>query len=158
MWSAMGCGRWTRKTDPTVSSRIPTRKRGHAAYPWVDIAGTVTPWRTSDGSNWIVPDPSGQLLIIPSGISLVYAYGDSTGEDDDGFNPADIEIWRQTLDEALAYTDSGAVNTYYAAWSLGGAVNINALEAWLQMIDEYVQDGRIVWTTVPEMIDLYNQV
>ena len=129
---------------------------GHAAYPW-DIVGTVTPWRTSDGGNWIKHDPSGKLIIIPSGISLAYAYEDAAGQEHDAFNVQDLQAWRETLDEALTYTDRGKVNTYYAAWSLGGSVNIGVLEAWLQLIDEYVQAGRIVWTTVPEMIDLYNQ-
>jgi len=129
---------------------------GHEAYPW-DTAGRVSPWRTSDGKNWIAPDPSGALLIIPSGISLVYACGNQTGQEDKGLNKADIDTWRQTLDEALTYTDSGRINTYYAAWSLGSAVNTGVLEAWLQMIDEYVRDGRIVWTTIPGMIDLYNR-
>ncbi len=126
---------------------------GHAPYPW-NIAGTVIPWRTSDGANWIVNDPAGELILIPSGISLPFAYEDATGAEKADLNTADLEVWRETLDEALTYTDSRAVNTYYASWSLGSGVNLNALEAWLQLIDEYVQDGRVVWTTVPEMIDL----
>lgn len=129
---------------------------GHTAYPW-DIAGTVAPWRTSDGGNWIKHDPSGKLLIIPSGASLVYAYEERSGQEHGDFDVKDLDAWRQILDEALTYTDSGRVNTYYAAWSLGGAVNINVLEAWLELIGEYVQAGRVVWTTVPEMVDLYNQ-
>ena len=139
---------------PAGFTPYPNPAAGHAAYPW-DIASTVAPWRTSDGGNWIVNDPAGELIIIPSGPSLVYAYEDSAGVEQADLNAADIDVWRQTIDEALACTDSRTVNTYYAAWSLGGPVNENALEAWLQMIDEYVQAGRIVWATVPEMIDLY---
>ncbi len=129
---------------------------GHTAYPW-DPAGAVSPWRTSDGRNWIQNDPKGKLLLIPSGASLVYAFEERNGKEHGGFDKDDLTAWRQILDEALTYTDSGSVNTYYAAWSLGSAVSTDVLEQWLRLIDEYVQDGRIVWTTVPEMIDLYNQ-
>lgn len=134
----------------------PNPAAGHEAYPW-DIAGRVSPWRTSDGRNWIENDPKGKLLLIPSGASLVYAYEERNGKEHGDFNADDLAAWRQILDEALAYTDSSKVNTYYAAWSLGSAVNIGVLEQWLQLIDEYVKAGRVVWTTVPAMIDLYNQ-
>ncbi|MBN2878899.1 MAG: hypothetical protein JXN65_04630 [Clostridia bacterium] len=134
-------------------------KEGHAAYPW-DPAMTIMPWRTSSGSDWIINDEAGKLIIIPSGLGLTAAYEEMNGLTEGGagfeFDIKDIEAWRDKLDELLAYTDSNTVNTYYAAWSLGGPVDTDLLEKWLQMIDEYVRDGRIIWTNIPDMIDIYN--
>jgi len=130
---------------------------GHAPYPW-DASLSVLPWYADSGSDWIFPKDSG-LLIIPSGIALTAAYENASGDSDGAgtfvLDEKDIDIWRQTLDEVLVYTDSGVVNTYYAAYSLGSPMDIIVLEQWLALIDEYVQDGRIVWSTIPEMIDLY---
>ncbi|MBT3318296.1 MAG: hypothetical protein HN948_05745 [Clostridia bacterium] len=130
---------------------------GHSPYPWID-ALSITPWYADSGADWIFPKDSG-LLIIPSGIALTAAYENAT-ESGNGagtfvFDEKDIDIWRQKLDEVLMYTDSGVVNTYYAAYSFGSPMDIIVLEQWLALIDEYVQDGRIVWSTIPEMIDLY---
>jgi hypothetical protein len=130
---------------------------GHAPYPWDDKL-SVLPWYAANGAEWIFPAKDG-LLIIPSGISLTAAHEDITeGSNGAGtfvFDSNDIDVWRQKLDEILTYTDSNKVNTYYAAYSFGSPLDIIVLEKWLKLIDEYVQDGRIVWSTIPEMIDLY---
>ncbi len=136
-----------------------TPQEGHAVYPW-DANLTILPWRTSSGSNWIYPDEDGKLLIIPSGLGLTAAYEEANGTAQGGsgfeFDMNDIDTWRSKIDELLTYTDNGTVNTYYAAWSIGSAVDEKILEQWLQMIDEYVREGKIVWTNIPDMIDLYN--
>ena len=152
---------WSLDKDLRPDGFIPYKspQEGHAAYPW-DAKLTIVPWRTSSGSDWIYPDDNGELLIIPSGLGLTAAYEEIQGLSGGGtgfvFDSNDIDAWRDRIDELLTYTDSSSFNTYYAAWSLGGPVDENMLEEWLQMIDEYVQEGKIVWTGIPEMIDLYN--
>ena len=133
---------------------------GHAAYPW-EPELTILPWRANSGTDWIFHDENGKLIIIPSGSGLTAAYEESQGSTRGGegfeFDINDINAWRSKIDELLPYTDSHTVNTYYAAWSLGGPVDEEMLEKWLQMIDEYVKEGRIVWMGIPDMIDLYNE-
>lgn len=133
---------------------------GHAAYPW-DAELTILPWRANSGADWIYHNKNGELIIIPSGLGLTAAHEETQGNAEWGggfeFNMKDIEAWRTKIDELLTYTDSNAVNTYYAAWSIGSEVDVVLLEKWLQMIDEYVKDGRIEWMNIPDMIDLYNE-
>ena len=136
-----------------------TPGEGHSPYPW-DIELSILPWRADSGADWILNHKDGQLLIIPSGLGLTSAYEETKGEVSGGggfdFNFKDIDAWRKRLDEVLTYTDSNEINTYYAAWSLGGEVDIEIVEAWLRMVDKYVKEGRIIWNGIPDIIDLYN--
>ena len=129
---------------------------GHAPYPFA-LEDRLTPWLAEDGSNWILDDPAGNVLIIPSGLSLNNAYeelnGVKGGKSD--FDAQDIAVWREILPRLVEASDSGKVNTFYAVWSFGKAVDMELLEEWLQLIDGYVQSGNLRWSTIPEMAELY---
>lgn len=129
---------------------------GHGPYPF-QVEDRVQPWLMDDGANWIMPDPEGKVLLIPTGLSLNGAYEELQGESVLGseFELADLNAWRETLPLVIAASDSNMVNTFYAVWSFGSAVDMDLLEEWLQMIDEYVQAGSIRWSTIPEMAQLY---
>lgn len=129
---------------------------GHAPYPFT-LEERVTPWLMDDGSNWIIADPNGSVLLIPSGLSLNGASEELNGEQvhESELTQADIDAWRAILPRVVAASDSGRVNTFYAVWSFGKAVDPETLESWLQLIDEYVQAGMIRWSTIPEMAALY---
>lgn len=129
---------------------------GHEPYPF-ELEDRLTPWLAGDGSNWIVNDPAGSVLIIPSGLSLNNAYeelnGVKGGKSD--FDAQDIATWREILPRIVEASDSGRVSTFYAVWSFGKAVDMDLLEEWLQLIDGYVQGGNLRWSTIPEMADFY---
>lgn len=129
---------------------------GHEPYPFA-VEERVSPWLAADGSNWIVPDPNGRVLIIPSGLSLNNAYEEQNGERalKSDFTIEDIQTWEEILPVVLAASDSGRVNTFYAVWSFGKAVDMTLLKEWLHLIDGYVRQGRIVWSTIPEMAARY---
>jgi len=129
---------------------------GHEPYPF-ELEERVHPWRMDDGSNWILPDPNGNVLIIPSGLSLNGASEELNGEKvhESELTQADIDAWKTILPRVIASSDSKQVNTFYAVWSFGKAVDLETLERWLQLIDEYVQAGSIQWSTIPEMAALY---
>ena len=131
---------------------------GHAAWPW-ETQGALYPWRAEKGANWIIPSEEGNIIIFPSGMGLDSAYEEtqeSGGEHVKNILDAnDLELWEQELKTIVTLSDSRHLNTYYAAWSLGSAADLSVLEEWLQMVDRYVQNGQIVWSTIPEMIDLY---
>jgi hypothetical protein len=129
---------------------------GHGPFPFA-LEDRLHPWLAGDGSNWINHDPMGTVVILPTGLSLNGASGELNGtqEYQSEFTKEDIEAWREALPRVIAASDSGAVNTFYAVWSFGGAVDKELLEEWLQMIDEYVQAGSIRWSTIPEMAQLY---
>ncbi len=133
-----------------------TPSDGHAPYPF-ELEHRVHPWLMDDGSNWILPDPNGAILLIPSGLSLNGASEELNGErvHESELTQADIDAWRTVLPRVVAASDSGQVNTFYAVWSFGKAVDLEMLEQWLQLIDEYVSAGSVRWSTIPEMATLY---
>ena len=129
---------------------------GHAPYPF-ELEQRVHPWLMDDGSNWILPDPNGSVLLIPSGLSLNGASEELNGErvHESEFTQADIDAWKSVLPRVIAASDSRQVNTFYAVWSFGKAIDMETLEQWLQFIAGYVQAGSIRWSTIPEMAALY---
>ncbi|MCE5189763.1 MAG: hypothetical protein LLF75_11385 [Eubacteriales bacterium] len=129
---------------------------GHAPYPFA-LEDRVQPWLMADGSNWIVPDPDGTVLLIPSGLSLNGASEELNGErvHESELTQADIDAWREVLPRVIAASDSKGVNTFYAVWSFGKALDMDLLEEWLRLINEYVQAGSIRWSTIPQMAEFY---
>lgn len=129
---------------------------GHAPYPFL-LEERVQPWLMNSGSDWIIPDSQGDILLIPTGLSLNGAVEELNGERvlQSEFEQEDINAWREALPRIIAASDSGKINTFYAVWSFGSAVDLELLEDWLKLIDEYVQAGSIQWSTIPEMAQLY---
>lgn len=129
---------------------------GHEPYPFL-LEERVQPWRMDSGADWIVPDPEGAVLLIPTGLSLNGASEELNGIGvlQSDFTQEDIDAWREALPRVVAASDSHSVNTFYAVWSFGKAVDTDLLEDWLRLIDEYVQAGSIRWSTIPEMAQQY---
>ncbi|MBN1440867.1 MAG: hypothetical protein JW929_15780 [Anaerolineales bacterium] len=129
----------------------------HQAYPF-DFAGRLHPWRMNSGEDWILPDPKGRLVILPSGGSLTCAAEESGSGDSYTkceFEPADVDALIAELEQALSYVEAGLVNTYYISWSIGAERDESLLEDFLRRVKPYVDDGRVQWKTLPEMYDLY---
>ncbi len=129
---------------------------GHAPYPF-SLEERVQPWLMNSGEDWIVPNLRGDVLLIPTGLSLNGAVEELNGDRvlKSEFEQEDIDAWREALPRIIAASDSEAVNTFYAVWSFGSAVDLELLEDWLILIDEYVQAGSIRWSTIPEMAQIY---
>lgn len=130
---------------------------GHAPYP-AKITNRIHPWFAKSGSNWIKHSKDGGLIIIPSGLSLTNAAEEIKGSQKAGkteFTQEDIEAWKNALPKVLAATDSSKVNTFYAVWSFGQKVDLKLLEDWLKMVKTYVDEGRIQWTVIPDMISAF---
>ena len=129
---------------------------GHGPYPF-ELENRVQPWLMESGANWIESDPDGEVLLIPTGLSLNGASGELNGSEEyqSDFTRDDLEAWREALPRVIAASDSGRVNTFYAVWSFGKAVDQDLLEEWLQLVDGFAQAGSIHWSTIPEMAALY---
>lgn len=133
----------------------------HQAYP-LSLAGRLFSWRAENGSNWIDDTPTGRIVIIPSGNGLANAFEEATegpvpGGNQD-FTVEDIEAFKKELDTILAYIESEQSTqpyTYYLSWSFGKTLDMDLMEQWLQMVDEYVDSGKVQWKTIPEMYDDY---
>jgi len=151
-------GLWSLDPELRPSSFEPydNPAQGHGPYPF-ELEERVHPWIAGNGSDWIVNDPNGSVVIIPTGLSLNGASGElnGTNEFQSEFTQEDINAWREALPRVIAASDSASVNTFYAVWSFGQAVDMDLLEEWLALIDEYVQAGSIRWSTIPQMAQLY---
>ena len=129
---------------------------GHEPYPF-QLEERIHPWLMNSGADWIIPSDNGDVLLIPTGLSLNGASEELNGEGvlQSDFEMEDIDAWREALPRIVAASDSRSVNTFYAVWSFGKPVDMELLEQWLLLIDEYVQAGSIRWSTIPEMAELY---
>jgi hypothetical protein len=129
----------------------------HQAYPF-DIAGRLHPWRMRSGEDWILNDPDGRLVILPSGGGLTCA-AEEAGSDDSytkcDFTAADVDALIAELEKVLALVEQGKINTYYVSWSLGQELDDSILEDYLRRVKPSVDAGRLQWKTLPEMYDLY---
>jgi hypothetical protein len=138
-----------------------TPSQFHQSYPF-STEGQLFAWRMKSGADWIYDNPSGKLVIMPSGGGLANAYEDSQGLSggSQNFTPQDIDAFEQELQEILAYISTSKPTqpcTYYLSWSFGKALDKTLLEAWLKMVDKYVDAGQVQWQTIPQMYDKYVQ-
>jgi hypothetical protein len=129
----------------------------HQAYPF-DLAGRMHPWRMHSGEDWILHDPGGRLVILPSGGGLVCAAEESASQGSYTkceFNAADADALSAELEKVLALVEPGKFNMYYLSWSIGKELDDSLLEDFLSRMQSYVNTGRVQWKTLPEMYDLY---
>jgi len=117
----------------------------HDVYP-VELETRLHPWNMNSGADWTTHDPNGKLVILPSSGSLCVI--EKNGDDS-------CDAFFSELVQAIALSSPGQVNTYYVSWSLGKAIDMDALENWLQRMDAYVQAGQVEWKTLPQMYDAY---
>jgi len=133
-------------TDPDVFHKI---------YP-SDIEDRIHPWRANP-DKWTECDSEGDLVIIPAACEgLAYLYKENSTEiGSASFTKEDIDGYFEALDEALLCMDESKINTFYASWSFGLSLDENLFREWLSQLNEYVQEGKVIWKTIPEMYDLY---
>ena len=130
----------------------------HQSYPFT-LDGRISPWTAESGLNWLDDSPNGKIVIIPSGGGLSMTYEETQnitakpGQKE--FTLEDINALENELNTIFGYMTSDKVYTYYVSWSLGGTLDKAVLESWLQMVNKYVDSGKIQWKTIPEMYDAY---
>ncbi len=141
---------------PAEYADCPNPGSCHQVFP-TELADRIHPWRADDGSNWILNDPDGQLVILSAsqGLTCMEEETSANSTRDCVFNPADIEAYIEQLELALSLAEPGQVNVFYVGNSLGAPLDMDLLEAWLQAIQPYVVSGQVVWATLPEMYQAY---
>jgi hypothetical protein len=109
------------------------------------------------GEDWLTHDPAGRLVMIPSSQVLPCLVEELTAGDtrDCSLDQADIDAFVEQLEQAIALSEPGQVNTYYVAWSLGSPLDPKVLEEWLGRISPYVESAQVEWKTLPGMYDAY---
>ncbi len=131
----------------------------HDTFP-PDLADRLHPSRSSDGEDWLTHDPDGDLVILSSSQVLRCMEEELQGGvvgSGCTFTIEDIDLFQDELDRAIVLAQPDRVNIYYVAWSLGGILDADLLEEWLQRIAPYVERGEVEWMTLLEMYDEYIQ-
>lgn len=141
---------------PPEYSDCPDPSECHQTYP-EDLSDRLVPWRTSTGSDWLTHDPDGDLVLLSASQGLTCIQEELEGELDKGctFDVKDIEFFEEELLKAIDLMRPDQVNIHYLGWSLGGPLDQELLETWLQVIEPYVEAGQVAWATLPEMYDAY---
>ncbi len=141
---------------PEAYRDCPTPSKCHQVFP-PELEDRLHPWRTSDGLNWLEHDPAGQLVILASDGGLKCFQDELEGgvTSECEFNLGDIEAIEDQLELALSLADPDQVNFIYLSWSLGGVLDKDLLELWLQSLEPYLAEGWVQWATLPEIYDAY---
>ena len=142
---------------PPEYSNCVTPSKCHDVFP-TELEDRIHPWRADDGSNWVLDDPHGQLVILSASQGLTCMQEQLSPSGKTGsciFAQADIAAYIQQLEQALSLAEPGKVNIFYVGNSLGARLDMDLLEAWLQAIDPYVKSGQVQWATLPEMYQAY---
>ena len=141
---------------PAEYANCPNPAQCHQVFP-TELEDRLHPWRAEDGSNWILPDPDGQLVILSASQGLTCMQEElasgKTGEC--VFNQADINTYIEQLELAISMADPSQVNIFYVGNSMGAPLDMDVLEAWLQAIQPYVESGQVQWATLQEMYQAY---
>ena len=81
---------------------------------------------------------------------MILAEGGRIPENFDEIDNAIIE-----LEQAIALSQPGMINIYYAGKSIGQPIDQQVVEAWLQRIQPYINAGKVKWMSLPEIYDAY---
>lgn len=130
----------------------------HGVIP-LTLQERLHPWRTNTARNWLNPDPSGKIVILPSNGGLYYleeeAQATKSPLESGTFTREDISAYVDLLDEALHYTEKDIVTIFYVALSVGSPhLEESLYQDWFAAIQPYIDSGRVQWKTLPEMCRL----
>ncbi|NPV76509.1 MAG: hypothetical protein HPY59_09070 [Anaerolineae bacterium] len=141
---------------PEAYKNCQTPTQCHEPWP-EELEKQIHPWRAQSGSNWIIPNPDGQVVILPESGGLPHLAEQLEDPHakytSDTFTKEDIDAYFILLDQALSLADPGRVNNFYVSWSIGQSLDEALLENWLSRLQTYVQSGRVRWMTLPEMYE-----
>lgn len=140
---------------PAHVADCPSPADCHDGYPEA-FEDKLHPWRTSDGGNWTVHDPAGELVIIPAATGLKCQLEAQSADSVTGceFTAEDIDIYFEQLDEALTLLDPDQLNTFKGTYSQGEALDHTLLRDWLDRLEPYIDDGLVEWRTIDELIEM----
>ncbi len=118
------------------------------------IAEQLGPWRAEDGGNWLDPADDG-MMILPAAGNLTCLGEQLRGDSTEGacvFDEEDLEAFRYLLNASYEHAQPGRLNHLGIVWSYGQLLNRGLLAEWLSEIDHHVEEGNLVWTSVPELV------
>ncbi len=143
---------------PEQFKNCPSPSKCHQPYP-TSLTERLHPWRARSGTDWIIDNPDGKLVILAESGLLVAKYEESISSDISNisgeFTREDIDTYFRELEQAIALSDPDKVNIYYVGGSLGKPLDKVLLGEWLKRIQPYVENGSVRWATLPEMYDAY---
>ncbi|KAA0233396.1 MAG: hypothetical protein JJLCMIEE_02838 [Acidimicrobiales bacterium] len=114
----------------------------------------VEPWRTSDSSNWLLPDPAGGLVYIPGaqGVDFSCIVGRNVNPCSEA--DEDIATYLTALEEALAVYDGDGTAVFTVTWSFGDGVPDGYADDFFAATESYVSSGDAAWAGLDDVAAL----
>jgi hypothetical protein len=133
----------------------------HDPYPG-DPLERLLPYRVSSGTDWTTPDPGGRLILFHSSgaVPCLYESAQTGGGSHTRcvFDQEDITQALSEIDFAVQHADPTKLNTIIFTWSIGSLPPMPLLGDLLDAVKkQYVDTRKVVWKTLPEMIELYEE-
>ncbi len=138
---------------PEPYSDCETPAECHDPYP-LTIEDRIHAWTIKKGEPWIEDRKAGELVYIAAATDgLPYLSGEDSGAPE--FTGDDVDVYLEKLEYALNHLDSEQPNFFYVGWSFGTEMPESFARQWLGAIQQYADEGRVQWKTIPEMYDIY---
>lgn len=135
-----------------------TASECHTAFPFTDPPNT-RPWRTRRGADWIFHYSRGPRLLTVFPPYNLGAFIECLREGETGETcteePADIEIFKTRIKEALRTRRDGEQHYLYIVVSIGMNYSTAFVESLAEAVDEFVTDGDLVWKNMDEFHRAY---
>jgi hypothetical protein len=130
----------------------------HDPFPRA-LRGRMHPWRP-DPDNWTQHDESSDLVILPAMLNELDALGEEhQSEHAEANKPSlderDVIALLEEVERASLRANPERLNTFIIQWSMGSVIEEELLHLLLENIEPYRADGRVVWSTMPEIYDTY---
>lgn len=117
---------------------------------------SMHPWRPLSGDQWLTPGGDKDMPVIFIGGNLSEIKCISGKEAGDCiFDSSDIDIIKERIDEALENLDPERINTLNMIISIGSAPDEDILREFLDMIQEYIDQGDVEWLTMTEQYERF---
>lgn len=131
----------------------------HASWP-PDTADKLHPYRVESASTWTTPadDDEGRLTVVPifGGIHCLAEEAEDPNAQGCELDLADVDAFEAIMASATSLASPDRVNVVGLNWSFGDSFELEDLERLLVAADAWVARGEARWSTISEVLDLYN--
>jgi len=129
-------------------------------WPWPgDFEARLRPWRMGGGDDWILSDPAGPAVMVPTttGLTCNEEVAADPSATECELSEADIDLWFEHLDAAVEAAEEGQLTVLKGTISVGPELEPELLEGMLKRLRPYLRRGHAGWATVPEIVTRFEE-
>lgn len=144
---------------PSGYEHCPNAAACHASWP-PDAADKLHPYRVESASTWTTPaaDDAGRLTVVPifGGIHCLAKEAEDPDARGCELDLADVDAFEAIMVSASSLASPDRVNVVGLNWSFGEPFELEDLERLLVAADAWVARGEARWSTISEVLELYD--